>query len=109
MSAIAGVFGPAAGSSRPALRTMLSAMRNRASGPAEEFVADGISLAAARHPWEAQLNGWTGPSIASDDQWVVAADATLYYLDDLRRRLKGATRSATTGELLLLALHQWGP
>jgi asparagine synthase (glutamine-hydrolysing) len=84
-------------------------MRNRASGPAEEFVGEGICLAAARHPWEAQLNGWSGPSVASDDQWVVAADATLYYLDDLRRRLSNAPTEATTGALLLQALHQWGP
>src|SRR5512134_2820934 len=109
MTALAGVFGPAAGSSEPAVRDMLRTMRNRASNPAEEFVSNGVRVAAARHEWEARVNGWSGPLIASDDYWVVAADATLYYVADLKRRLKVAPRTAATGELLLLALHKWGP
>lgn len=91
------------------MHDMLLAMRNRASGPPEEFVSNDVRLAAARHEWESELNGWSGPLIAADDFWVVAADASLYYVADLRRRLKIAPKTSDTGELLLLALRQWGP
>ena len=109
MTALVGVFGPAAETSAAAMRDMLGAMRNRASGTPESFSAPEARLLAARHDWEATLSGWSGPLIAADDQWVVAADATLYYLDDLRRRLRTAPKNAPTADLLLHALHQWGP
>lgn len=108
MSALAGVFGPAAGSSGRALRDMLAAMHNRGSDAAEEFVFPGVWLKAARHQWEESVDGWSGPLIVMDDSWVIAADATLYYVADLRRRLGVATTPANTGELLLLALRKWG-
>jgi hypothetical protein len=92
MTALVGVFGPAAETSAAAMRDMLGAMRNRASGTPESFSAPEARLLAARHDWEATLSGWSGPLIAADDQWVVAADATLYYLDDLRRRLRAAPK-----------------
>jgi asparagine synthase (glutamine-hydrolysing) len=87
---------------------MLAEMQRRASGAPEEFVSSGVRMAAARHEWEATVDGWSGPLIVMDDDWVVAADATLYYVADLRRRLTVSPRSANTGELLLLALRQWG-
>lgn len=108
MSALAGVFGPAAGSSGGALRDMLAAMHHRGSGAAEEFVSPGVRLMATRHQWEESVGGWSGPLIVMDDSWVIAADATLYYVADLRRRLGVATTPANTGELLLLALRKWG-
>lgn len=108
MSALAGVFGPAASSSGAALREMLAAMQHRGSGAAEEFVFQGAWLKAARHQWEESIGGWSGPLIVMDDSWVIAADATLYYVADLQRRLGVAVRPANTGDLLLLALRKWG-
>lgn len=109
MTALVGVFGPAAETSAAAMRDMLGAMRSRASGTPESFSAPEARLLAARHDWEATLSGWSGPLMAADDHWVVAADATLYYLDDLRRRLRAAPKNAPTADLLLHALRQWGP
>src|SRR5688572_22529886 len=109
MSALAAVFGPAAGSSGGAVRDMLTAMRNRASGVPEQISSLGVMLAAAQHDWEATVGGWSGPLIVSDDSWTVAADATLYYVADLRRRLAASPKTGNSGELLLLALRQWGP
>lgn len=109
MSALAGVFGPAAGSSGAALRDMMAGMQNRASGVPELVSSLGVALAAARHDWEEAAGGWSGPLIVSDDSWTVAADASLYYVADLRRRLAAAPKTANSGELLLLALRQWGP
>ena len=109
MSALAGVFGPAAGSSGAALRDMMAAMQNRASGVPELVSSLGVALAAARHDWEEAAGGWSGPLIVSDDSWTVAADASLYYVADFRRRLAAAPKTGNSGELLLLALQQWGP
>ena len=108
MSALAGVFGPAAGSSEPVLDDMFVAMPHRASAAPEVVSLPGLRLAAARHPWEETLSGWSGPLIAADEDWIVAADATLYYQADLRRKLRGARRDTPTAELLLMALHTWG-
>jgi asparagine synthase (glutamine-hydrolysing) len=108
MSAIAGVFGPAAESSGTVVRDMLSAMRHRASGTPEVFNSSGAAIGAAQHDWEATVSGWSGPLIAQDDDWVVAADATLYYIADLRRNLRTAPREANSAQLLLEALRMWG-
>ena len=109
MSALAAVFGPAASSSGRVLQDMLGALRHRASGEPEIITAPGAAIAAARHDWEATLSGWSGPLIAEDDEWIVAADATLYYLADLRRALRLTRREPNTAELLLHALRMWGP
>ena len=108
MSAIAGVFGPGAQSSDAALRDMLAAMRHRAEGHPEEFHSSGAHIMAARHAWEEEAGGWSGPLLAQDEDWVVAADAALYYVDDLRRKLR-APAGVTSAQLLLRALGQWGP
>jgi asparagine synthase (glutamine-hydrolysing) len=109
MSALAGVFGPAAGSSGPALDDMFAAMKHRASTAPEVISLPGLRLVAARHSWEASLSGWAGPLIAADDNWIVAADATLYYQADLRRKLRDAHRDTPTSQLILMSLHAWGP
>ena len=108
MSALAGVFGPASASSLAVLQDMLGAMRNRASGTPEFASADGAHIAAARHEWEAAVSGWRGPLIAHNEDWIVAADATLYYLSDLRRDLRLTSGDVDTGAILLRALRMWG-
>ena len=108
MSAIAAVFGPAAESSAADVRDMLAAMRHRASGTPEVLNSSGATIGAAQHDWEATVSGWSGPLIAEDEDWVVAADATLYYVADLRRNLRNAPRDAGSAQLLLLALRKWG-
>jgi len=46
---------------------------------------------------------------AFDDDFVVAVDGTLYYLDDLRRALDNRVpRTATTGQLVLEAFRRFG-
>jgi asparagine synthase (glutamine-hydrolysing) len=44
-----------------------------------------------------------------DDSWIVAADATLYYQADLKRQLGIRQLPENTVDLLMLALHRWGP
>jgi asparagine synthase (glutamine-hydrolysing) len=87
---------------------MFSAMVHRGSGTADVSAPPGALIGAARHDWESSLSGWSGPLIAEDEEWIVAADATLYYLDDLRRRLRVSSKEQGTGALLLAALRLWG-
>lgn len=90
---------------------MLDRLRNRATGAPEGFEAPEALLVGRRHDWEAGLPGWKGPLLVDAADWVIAADASLYYQADLRRRLAPHVRvdpDAATGELLLAALRTWG-
>ncbi len=77
-----------------------------------EFWSDDSSVVAGgRHPWEAELSGWTGPVVYETESHVIAADASLYYLADLRRRLsdRGALPSrSASAELVAAAVRVWG-
>ncbi len=86
-------------------------MRTRASSEPEVECDPGVSIAASRHPWEAELGGWTGPLVHRSANWLIAGDSTLYYLRDLRRRLAVAgwlPRDPNSGALVAAALDTWG-
>jgi hypothetical protein len=63
MTALVGVFGTGAQRAPDALRAMLDDMRTRASSEPEVECDPGVFIAASRHPWEAELGGWTGPLV----------------------------------------------
>jgi asparagine synthase (glutamine-hydrolysing) len=118
MTALVGVFGTEAmeagsrtpGSSR-VLDAMLARMENRGAAVPELFATPGALIASRRHAWEGDEPGWTGPVITVADDWVVAADASLYYLADLRRKLapfQPVARETTLGELIVATLRTWG-
>jgi asparagine synthase (glutamine-hydrolysing) len=117
MTALVGVFGTGAADmgsttveSSRFLTTMLTSMRNRGTAIPEQFAASGAVMATRRHDWEADAFGWVGPTLTVSDDWIIAADASLYYVGDLRRRLGAgaAYPHATSGELVLAALRAWG-
>jgi asparagine synthase (glutamine-hydrolysing) len=108
MTALVGVFGPGAASASAVLPQMFSEMRGRATSEPERMISTGVLIAAARHPWESDLPGWSGPLIVENERWIVAADASLYYVRDLRRQLTRPPQGTDSGELLLSALDQWG-
>jgi hypothetical protein len=90
---------------------MLDEMRNRASTEPEVARDPGVFIAASRHAWEAELGGWTGPLVYRSANWLIAGEATLYYLRDLRRRLAAAgqlPRHPHSGALVAAALDTWG-
>ena len=108
MTALVGVFGPGAAAASAVLPQMFSEMRGRATSEPERVTSTGVLIAAARHPWESDLPGWSGPLILENERWIVAADASLYYVPDLRRQLTRRPHGTDSGELLLSALDQWG-
>lgn len=90
---------------------MLSRMQNRGTAIPEQFHEPGVLLASRRHDWEVDEHGWRGPVITVREEWVIAADASLYYLDDLRRRLNPhhpVEKSASSGDLIIASLRVWG-
>lgn len=111
MTALVGIFGPGAGSAADAASVMLRRMRNRGAALHEEFRDAGVHMAARRYDWEPAEHGWAGPLIVDGGDWVVAADASLYYLADLRRRLswdERASNRSSLGDLVVAALRAWG-
>lgn len=111
MTALVGVFGQGAASAESSLGAMLGAMRHLGTEVPERYSAGGAILASRRHPWEVHEHGWSGPAITVQEDWVVAADASIYYLADLRRKLPprhSVAKDAATGELVVAALRTWG-
>ena len=114
MSAVLGVFAAAGeGGHLPdaAARAMLERMSARGADQSEIRRSGGALLAVVRHDWELGA-GFSGPVlVATDGDLLVAADASLYYRDDLRRAL--AARGVepvrdTPAHLILAAYRAWG-
>jgi asparagine synthase (glutamine-hydrolysing) len=90
---------------------MLARMENRGASVPEQFAAPGTLMASRRHDWESDDPAWTGPVIHVTDDWVVAADASLFYVNDLRRKLAPhhqVSTESTSAELIVAALRTWG-
>ncbi len=87
---------------------MLSRMSGRGSARASVWREGGVVIAVGRHEWELGP-GFSGPVlIVQDGDYVIAADASLYYRDDLTRKLsaKGVRPKAETASHLILAAYQ---
>ncbi len=111
MSAILGAFGDGSQTDDRVVRRMLAAMRERGAARSAVWRTGGAVLAVARHDWELEA-AFSGPAlVVAEDGCVVAADASLYYRDDLRRRLaaSGARLGGTSAShLVLAAWRAWG-
>lgn len=102
MTAIAGVFGAAA--TDATLRAMLARMGSRGT-------ASGAVALAGPRAMLAQASQAGSCEIMRDGHLAVAADATLYYRDDLRAGLTAAgiaPAGSTDAHLLLAAYRAWG-
>ncbi len=89
-------------------RELRLALRLRGEELIETHDAEGLGIIAVRNRWEKSLH--PGPMIAHEGLIAVVADASLYYVDELRARL-GATalRPATSAaELILRAYLKYG-
>src|SRR5690242_19500636 len=71
----------------------------------------GALLAVARHPWEMALSFSGDALVLVEDDLAVAADASVYYCDDLRAALARAHVGVTgpsASHLILAAYRAWG-
>ena len=112
MSAVGGVFeADAREIPQSTIAHMLQAMGPRSGARVDLWRQDGAALCVSRHEWETAegLSGTVG--VLEEDDFVVAADASLYYRDDLRRALAShgvIPRAATPTHLILAAYRVWG-
>lgn len=111
MTAILGVFHAAArGPGELALRDALGAAQGH-SGAMVRIHAEFPAIMGVAHPPPGPDSlALNPPSFAVDDDYVVLADATIYYAGDLCRTLAGRLRaSASPSELALAAFRAFGP
>jgi asparagine synthase (glutamine-hydrolysing) len=111
VSAILGIFAGSEHQHESAAASMLDAMRARGALRAQVSAASAGVLAVARSDWELDASFSGDTLVAEDGDLAIAADATLYYRDDLRRELRnsGVTASGTSASHLILAAYRaWG-
>lgn len=115
MTALAGIVlsqhDAAPGPARDAARRMLAAMAARGSDRVELWVEDGVALGVARAAWELAPGIADGVLLAVEHDVAVAADASLYYRDDLARALRAAgveARGTAPAQLIAAAWRAWG-
>jgi len=119
MSAIAAVLGlhgrDATDAPTAVVQRMLAASRARGADTNDGWSsADAertrVALGVCRHHWE--LAAIESRGIVQRADTVIAADATLYYRDDLRRQLAQhgteVARCSSSAELILAAYEAWG-
>lgn len=108
MSAILGVFGSVLPPTDDAVRTLLGPMAGRGADRVGIWRGEGAVLAVSRYDWEVD-GGHSGPvTVVEDGDLVIAADAALFYRDDLLRALAGSRAGATPSHLILEAYRAWG-
>ena len=113
MSAIAGIFSGDGGgaASEGRIRSMLAAMSARGADRVDVWSRDGAALGVARQAWEMDAACSGDVLVAVDGDLAIAADASLYYRDDLRAALarRGVVPAADTASHLILAAYRaWG-
>jgi asparagine synthase (glutamine-hydrolysing) len=111
MSGLLGVFTTGTLPGRAALGRMAARLEARGGDRTALWRGDGAVLGVTRYEWELE-EGFSGPVLVLEEEGcVVAADATLYHLADLRRRLRARgeeARGATPSHLILAAYRAWG-
>lgn len=114
MTAIAfiGVAAPHDAPDEALARRLLAAASGLGSGAPTVHVgrsaAAGIALGASRHEWETVGEVVATPALAHRDGVFVVADATLYHVTDLDRRLARPVARADHASHLLEAYHTLG-
>jgi asparagine synthase (glutamine-hydrolysing) len=95
----------------PRLEPVMAALARRGDEYAELRTWGSCTFGVSRFSWELE-NAFSGPVLtATDGSIAVAADATLFYKPDLRRRLAGSgirPSSDAPAHLILAAYRAWG-
>jgi asparagine synthase (glutamine-hydrolysing) len=113
MTAVLCLRGPSVSSMGDDVVTrMLDAMSARGGDARAIWRGEGVVIATTTHDWQTTDQTSRAGSIAVGDGLAVAADASLYYRDDLRERLAAAGvrigTDASAAQLILAAFRAWG-
>jgi len=116
MSAIVGIFAPPRSGGAPTrdvAERMLRAMKKRGSDHADVWRDEeaGALLAVSRYSWELETSAGEDVLVLVEDDLVVAADAAIYYRDDLRDSLERegvVVARDTASHMILAAYRSWG-
>jgi asparagine synthase (glutamine-hydrolysing) len=112
VSVILAVVGDAAASlDDSTIRRALTAMRAAPDDRVAMWRGTGATLAVARQPWEMSPSFSGDALVVTEGDISVAADASIYYRDDLRAALARAgvaTSGASGSHLILAAYRAWG-
>src|SRR5690242_12167028 len=110
MTAILAAFGAALGAESES--RLVERLRGRGSDSCRVSRLRGATLIATRYAWESELDARAGDGFADSDTTSLAADASIYYRDDLRHALRargvGLVVNATAAESILAAYRAWG-
>ena len=111
MSGVLGVFGARAAADARAVAGMMTRLAARGADREAVHREPSAVLGVRRFAWELEP-GFSGPAlVAREGDACVAADATLYYVDELRAALRAAgvePRGDTPSALILAAHRAWG-
>ncbi len=112
MSAIVGVFNTGGHPIDQAIvLRMLAATPSLGQTTSLVAPGPGALLAVTRHEWE-QDDGFNGEAhVEADDDFIIASDASIYYREDLARRLAAAgfhVDRGTPSRLILTSYAAWG-
>lgn len=111
MTVLLAAFGPSAGVPDHEITRILPETWAEAWSCREVWRDNGAMVAAARLPWEAEVDEVTGPLIHVSPDLIVLADASLYYVPDLKRKLAphvDVSVPHTTGALIAAAIRTFG-
>lgn len=109
MTAILAIFSSDGQSTDDAIvNRMLVRMAHRGGPSAGVWRGPGVTLAVSRKDWEMDPERSGSTLVLNDGDVVVAADASVYYRDDLRRKLsaRGVSPKGETPSHLILAAYE---
>ena len=110
MTAILAAFGDALGAENES--RFVERLNARGCDSSRVRRLPGATLIATRYAWESTLDARESDGFASGDATSLAADASIYYRDDLRHALRargvGLAVNATAAESILAAYRAWG-
>ena len=110
MTAILAAFGAPLGAENEA--RFVERLRVRGSDSSGVRRLQGATLIATRYAWESSLDARVSDGFACGDATSLAADAAIYYRDDLRHALRahgvGLPVNATAAESIFAAYRAWG-
>ncbi|MFN8652017.1 MAG: asparagine synthase-related protein [Gemmatimonadales bacterium] len=111
MSGLVAILGPGAGSEEAATLAMLGRLRYRGGDQQRVWSEDDARIGVTRAAWELAPGFAGGVMVLEEEGIVVAADASLYYLEELRRGLRAAGQSPrgdSPSHLIAAAYRAWG-